>query len=97
MYRVFKDRELNLAFLRDGYAVIDLLGPDQLDQLRTLYRTFGDSPDRVVNFTIDSTNPEYRKSLHDALAGVLREPIESMFVDYEMVGPNFVTKPSTLR
>ncbi len=26
MYRVLKDRELNLSFLRDGYAVIDLLG-----------------------------------------------------------------------
>ncbi len=94
MYRVFKDRELNLSFLRDGFAVVDLLGPRELDQLRNLYRKFGDSQDLAVNFTIDSTNTEYRKRLHDELAAVLRQPIESMFVDYEMVGPNFVTKPA---
>ncbi|MBX9652112.1 phytanoyl-CoA dioxygenase family protein [bacterium] len=93
MIRVFHDDEINTFFLREGYAVLDLLTPDEIDRLRGFYDEFGGTDGLIVNFTIDSKNMEYRKNLHDALASVLRGPTERNLAGFRMFGPNFVTKP----
>lgn len=90
--RVFKDDQRNEFFLREGYAVLPLLGPAEVKKLRDVFDRFGINAAGNLNFTVNSSDLTYRLSLHDALLEVLQGPIEGMLAGYQILGTNFVTK-----
>ncbi len=77
--RLFRDATLERAFVRDGYVLIDLLGPDTLDALRELFRAGeGRLADRALYFSIMSDDVAYRKRISDGVKQLLAPRLDAM-------------------
>lgn len=88
---ILRDPDASEQWLRDGYLVVPLLTEAECRDLLDVYRSF--FVDKVVSFTINSVDLEFRRQQHEALAGILREPILRLLNDYVPFGLNFVVKP----
>lgn len=92
MRQVLRDDFQNAFFLREGYAVVDFIGDSDVDRLLRLFDELGQSSKLELSFTINSSDFEYRRHMHDSLMEVLAPAADRILHDYRPFGPNFVTK-----
>lgn len=92
MQRVFRDPEMNRRFLRDGYVVFPLLNQSEIDQLRRAFDKF--NLEEHGQFTINSMDTEYRRTLNQAIYAVMAPKVARVFDDFTFFASNFVIKPS---
>ncbi len=90
--RTFKDEDLQEAFSRNGYVVIDLAEPAEMTQLAEDYRTlYPDNQDGCVFSCHDSDFD--RQSQAQSLVRQVIEKKASVFLDaYRFVSTSFVVK-----
>ncbi len=92
--RVFLDSDVNRQFLREGYAVTPLLGPEELQRLRDLYFTLGPDPNNKLNveFTINFSDGDVRRRMNQGIHRILAPKVEALLNDYTLFGCNFLAK-----
>lgn len=84
---ILKDKKLEQEVIKNGYAIIDLLNPTQVDFLNQLFiKYFGNidqSPGRFT--TLQYTDITTRKEIHNLLENYLKEINDNLFYDYQLV------------
>jgi ectoine hydroxylase-related dioxygenase (phytanoyl-CoA dioxygenase family) len=96
MKTLFKDAQLQAQFEKDGYAVIELLDPAQVDELKTFYRGLDNRPSSPSAFqvSLDNASPDFVRAVFDRLSGRVRGNVDRHFQDYKIFTASFVTKSS---
>jgi hypothetical protein len=87
-----KQPELDAQLAKRGYAMIDLLTPDELRDLRAAYEQLGRSAPTGFHATMHSPDPSYRRRVYESITAVVREPIARHLVDQQIIIGNFIVK-----
>jgi len=96
--RLFRDDDVQRAFEREGWIMLDLLLPAELERLREEYRDLEhqikDREDFAEGFhtTIFDSRPDYREAVHTALTDTIKTALDRTFLDCRAFFANFVTK-----
>src|SRR5215467_811502 len=94
MKTLFKDAQLQAQFERDGYAVIDLLDQEKVNDLKLFYRGLGYRPSSPNAFqvSLDNESPDFVRTLFERLNATVGNNLERHFKDYKIFTASFVTK-----
>jgi ectoine hydroxylase-related dioxygenase (phytanoyl-CoA dioxygenase family) len=96
MKTLFKDAQLQAQFESDGYAVIDLLDPAQVDDLKFFYRGLDHrrSSPHAFQVSLDNQSPDFVRTVFERLKESVGGSIDRHFKDYKIFTASFVTKSS---
>ncbi len=95
-HRVFKDATLAQTIHEKGYAVLPFLNPEQVSQLKELYKREHSikAENGAMFYTLYSKDHAYRKRIHDTIAEIVKPLFEVHFKDYKNVVNIFINKIS---
>lgn len=92
MSNIFTDPELDARFRRDGWVVVPLLTPPEIEKLIQLQQKM--MPEVANDFfaTPFSSEEAYRAAIHDAVSDVLRHSLTDIMPDFDFNLGVFVAK-----
>jgi hypothetical protein len=93
-HNVIKSTELRNEVLSKGYAIIDFLSPEQVNQLRNFYfsnHNLGADSGAMHN-SILSNSPDYKRFIHQYINSVIENELDKYFVDYKTIANSFLVK-----
>lgn len=83
VFPTFRDPETQARFDRDGFVVVDVFSPAEIEQLREDARRL-DPPTRGFATSVEITDEAYRNRVHAVLSERFAAPAERLFVDHAM-------------
>lgn len=95
MRATFRDPELEAQLDRDGYAVVPLLGPDEVEHLRAEFHQLGPAPGDphlACHSSFHSFDRDYKVSVDTAVRTALGPHLESTFDRQRALPCNFIVK-----
>jgi hypothetical protein len=94
MRQVFKDAAQQEQFERDGYLTFDLLGPEEVEELKGLYAALGEKevPSYGFHVSLDHSNRGGVSELTQRLYALLEPKVEQIFFDHQVFTASFVAK-----
>jgi hypothetical protein len=94
--RTIRDAELRHKIHADGFAVLPLLSPDQLEALRAIYAREHkiDAESGGMFYSLYSSDFDYRLRIHQEIADILAPTLETHFSDFKNIVNSFVVKAS---
>ncbi len=97
--KLFRDTEKQIAFERDGFVVLDLIGPAEIDELLAFYATLQNvsTPDTGFQVSLDNQSPEFVQDVAEKLIATAGPSIERHFQDHQVFTASFVTKAKNTR
>lgn len=89
-YSVFKDTELKKQIEEKGYAIVQFLDEQALNEMRAIYENEHNLTEENggMFYSVYSQDVAYRKRIHESLQNVLETSLEANFKDYNN-GINF--------
>ena len=92
--KLFRDPEKQSAFQRDGFVVLDLIGPEEVKELLAFYASLENAPAPPGGFqvSLDDPRPEFVHKVSDKLITTVRAGIDQHFQDPQIFTASFVTK-----
>lgn len=109
MKGMFYDSELQKQFDKDGYVVIDLLTPEQVQSFIQMYfdnesKRGGNKEDYDIKFekpkemtyefTFTDSSVDYKKKVYREVSEIFKPLIDKYLVDYQPIIANFIHKTS---
>lgn len=88
----FADPELQARFARDGYVVVDLIGPDDVAALRALFDRLDHPVDQGFFASNETTDVAYKQEMVAEVRRVLGPPVHALVPDHRLIGGYFVVK-----
>lgn len=90
--QVFRDPEMHAAFQREGFVVVDLLKPEELERMRDIYKGYHPEAEPGFFTTTFNQDPAHRTSVHRDIRSVVIRPIEELFENFNIHFCSFITK-----
>jgi Phytanoyl-CoA dioxygenase (PhyH) len=101
-YSIFREDELRTQFETDGYLVLPLLNPDEVEQMKKIYHELHTDeetkrhtiPSYAKGFYADTLKNErgYRRRVNDVVNPIFKQPLESYFKDFKIFYGGFSVK-----
>lgn len=95
MKRVFKDEKMQETFEREGFVVVDFYNPEQIEEVKNLYRKLHPKDEKGFFSSCLSQDLKYRESVDFELKKIADHLFKELFIDYQIVGGLFVVKSPT--
>lgn len=95
MRATFKDVGLQAQLERDGYAVVSLLGPDEVESLRSSFDTLGPAPGDphlACHSSFHSYDEDYKTEVDEVVREALEPHLERVLDRQRMLPCNFIVK-----
>lgn len=91
---VIQDHEVKEKIDRDGYAIVQLMNQNLIEQLTSIYKEYHSSePENGGMFySLYSQDINYRRQVHNELGDVLESTYRELFTDYKTVINSFIIK-----
>lgn len=92
--RLFKDPAVQEAFERNGYVVIDLIGPEQVAELRAFYSGLEHAPMPEYGFqvSLDNERSDFVREVSERLRSFMRPYVDEQFQEHQVFTGSFVVK-----
>src|SRR5208283_2228590 len=92
--KLFRDPEKQIAFERDGFVVLDLIGPAEVAELLAFYASLQNAPTPQHGFqvSLDDQSPEFVHQVTEKLTATAGARIDRHFEDHQIFTASFVTK-----
>jgi ectoine hydroxylase-related dioxygenase (phytanoyl-CoA dioxygenase family) len=92
--RLFKDQAVQETFERNGYAVIDLIEQEQVDDLLDFYRGLdhGPMPQYGFQVSLDNAASDFVRRISDKLRQIVEPFVAQQFQDHQIFTASFVVK-----
>lgn len=92
--QLFKDKDQQAAFDRDGYVVIDLIGEEQVEGLLSFYRSLDHAPmpEHGFQVTLDNGRTDFVKTVSEKLTSTVKRFVDEKFEHYKLFTASFVVK-----
>jgi len=92
--KLFRDPVLQNAFDNDGFVVTDLIGPDEVAELRAFYATLENAatPQNGFQVSLDDQSPEFVAKVAEKLVATAGPSIDRHFENHQIFTASFVTK-----
>jgi ectoine hydroxylase-related dioxygenase (phytanoyl-CoA dioxygenase family) len=92
--RLFKDQSVQAAFDRDGYAVVDLIEPEQVADLLAFYHGLDHAqmPNYGFQVSLDNERSEFVKEVSDKLTRTVKPFVDQLFQNHRLFTASFVVK-----
>ena len=99
MKRLFKDVGLQNAFERDGFVVIDLIGPQEIAELTAFYSSIPNAPTPQHGFqvSLDDQSSEFVRRVTEKLVATVGPSVDKHFENHRVFTASFVTKQKNPR
>jgi hypothetical protein len=95
---VIKDKRIEEELVKDGFTKANLLGKDEITQLRALYETWFASTDKAGKYNFDSNAdclPDTKQKISSEIHRIIKSRIDALFSNYEFLPAIFfIKKPS---
>lgn len=94
----FRDAQLQAAFDRQGFVVVDLLTSDEVRSLQERYASLDHVPQAVSPWvdgfetSLYDERPEYRAQILEDVEAALSAPLDRLLVDHRIMFANYVVK-----
>jgi ectoine hydroxylase-related dioxygenase (phytanoyl-CoA dioxygenase family) len=97
--KLFRDPDTQSAFERDGFVVINLIGPEQVEELRAFYGSLHNVPTPESGFqvSLDHQSPEFVQKVTEKLIAIAGPSVDRHFEGHQMFTASFVTKGNNPR
>lgn len=92
MRNIFKDTELQARIDKDGFVVIPLFSPEEIDALKAIYQSLKTDMGNDFYLSIWSADEKYKGETHKRIVDVIKDKAEALFDDYKPVVSNFAVK-----
>ena len=94
MKRLFKDGDLQAAFEQNGYAVIDFIGQEQVEELMAFYNGLqhAATPPGGFQVSLDNDSPDFVRRVSERLVTTVRDSVDRHFEHHRIFTASFVTK-----
>lgn len=92
---MFYDTNLESELMEKGYFTCPLLSPEEVAQCLKVQEETDSSIEAGKYNTLEVTNFNHRKQVHDGLNNVLHKKWQDTFIDYRCIGYNFAVKKAT--
>lgn len=92
--QLFKDRSAQEALERDGYVVVDLIGPEQVGKLLSFYRGLDHAPmpEHGFQVSLDNTRSDFVRNVSQRLTDTVKPFVDEKFQDHQLFTAGFVVK-----
>jgi ectoine hydroxylase-related dioxygenase (phytanoyl-CoA dioxygenase family) len=92
--RLFQEQQLQDAFDRDGYVLIDLIGQQQVEELLSFYRNLDHAPMPQHGFqvSLDNRRPDFVKAVSEKLTTTVKPFVDDKFQNHRLFTASFVVK-----
>jgi len=92
--QLFKDQDLQAAFDRDGYAVVDLIEPEQVADLLAFYHGLDHAKMPAYGFqvSLDNERSDFVKEVSDKLTSTVKPFVDQLFQNHRLFTASFVIK-----
>ena len=92
--RLFRDEALQEAFEQNGYALIDLIGQEQVDELLTFYRGLdhGPMPQYGFQVSLDNAASAFVQKISEQLKQTVEPFVAQHFQEHQIFTASFVVK-----
>lgn len=96
LHTVFKDPKLMQELHEVGYTVVPFLDQEQITCLKKLYEREHNlqMKNGGMFYSLYSKDLEYRKRIHNEIAGIVHPSFQNFFTDYKNLVNIFITKAS---
>ncbi len=93
---VIKNEGLRDSIEQEGYAVVDLISPERIEELRKIYFDNHQIEDQNggMFYSVYSQDVAYRKRVHDEILGILKPAFDNLFIEYNNAINFFINKLS---
>jgi hypothetical protein len=97
--QLFRDRDKQSAFERDGFVVLDLIGPTEVADLLAFYASLQNAPTPQQGFqvSLDDQSPEFVQRITEKLIATAGPSVDRHFEDHQIFTASFVTKAKNPR
>ena len=97
--KLFRDPAQQSAFERDGFVVLDLIGPAQVAELFSFYASLQNEPTPQHGFqvSLDDQNPDFVQKVTEKLIATAGPSIDRHFEHHRIFTGSFVTKEKNAR
>jgi ectoine hydroxylase-related dioxygenase (phytanoyl-CoA dioxygenase family) len=94
MNELFKDSQLQARFERDGYVVIDLIEPEEVQELTTFYAGLHNAATPACGFqvSLDNESPDFVRQVAERLIGAVQSAVDRHFHNHKIFTASYVTK-----
>jgi ectoine hydroxylase-related dioxygenase (phytanoyl-CoA dioxygenase family) len=91
---LFADPRVQAQFQKDGYVVIDLIGPSEIAELAAFYAGLENVPTPPNGFqvSLDNENPAFVRTVAERLIHTVRDCVDKHFQAHKIFTASFVTK-----
>ena len=89
---IFKDKEVQSLFERDGYVVIDFISPDEASHIaEKFYELHPELPKGFYSAAL-SSDDTFKQEIFDHTKKVFDSAVSRIFTDYKVLGSTFLCK-----
>ena len=89
---IFRDKEIQERFDRDGYVVIDFISPEQAEDVaKKFYEVYTDIPKGFYSVAFNPDN-NVKGDIHSHTEQVIHQAIDDTFQDIKKLGSTFLCK-----
>ena len=89
---IFKKTEEEIAFERDGFVIVDILGIEEIMKLRKLYDTYFENKEDGLYVTLNQSSIQQSLEIHQKIGKIIHKSFESVFKDFNYVLNHFIAK-----
>ncbi len=90
--QVFKDKELQTAYEKDGYVIVPFFTANEVEQLLEVYEKLHKKTEKGFFSSVHSSNTAYKDQVHQLLNKFGQKVINTYLRDYDILISNFITK-----
>lgn len=97
--KLFRDPEKQSAFQRDGFVVLDLIGPAEVAELLAFYASLQNAsmPQNGFQVSLDDQSPEFVQKVAEKLIATAGPNVDWHFENHQIFTASFVTKEKNAR
>jgi ectoine hydroxylase-related dioxygenase (phytanoyl-CoA dioxygenase family) len=97
--KLFRDPDKQSAFERDGFVVLDLIGPAQVEELLAFYASLQNAPRPQSGFqvSLDDQSPKFVQTVTEKLIATAGPSVDRHFEEHQIFTASFVTKAKNPR
>ncbi|MEZ4854820.1 phytanoyl-CoA dioxygenase family protein [Flavobacterium sp.] len=89
---IFKDKELELEFDKNGFVIVDFIGKDEIEFLEKKYYEIHKKNNRGFYATTFLSDLDYRKRVDEVVSSIHNPALENHFENHKNFLGSFVTK-----
>lgn len=90
--RVFRDPEMHATFQREGFVVVDLLTPQELEKIQATFFRYHPEPEPGFFTTTFNQDVGHRTAVHNDIREVVIRPIKELFEHFQIYFCSFISK-----